>query len=290
MEKLLHLVIIVVAAYGLLVLVVYFSQPRLLYNPDLPTRSISATPGQIGLVYEQVQFITDDGLKLHGWFLPSAGPSRGTLLFFHGNSGNISHRLDSLRIFNSLGLAVLIFDYRGYGQSEGQPSEQGSYRDAEAAWNYLTDRKGIPADEILLFGRSLGGAVAANLASRHPSKGLILESTFTSIPDLAAELYPMFPARWLSRYRYDTHALLPAITTPLLVMHSREDEIIPFHHGQSLYQAAQQPKQFLLLQGTHNEAHLQTGDEYLQGLEVFIQGISRDQNAVPAGNGSRHGQ
>ncbi len=274
MEKLFHLFIIVLAAYGLLVLVVYLSQSRMLYYPNLPSRRISATPAQIGLSYEELELITEDGLRLHGWFLPATGQARGTLLFFHGNAGNISHRLDSLKIFHSLGLAVLIFDYRGYGQSEGQPSEQGSYRDAEAAWNYLTEQKGIPSAEILIFGRSLGAAVAAYLAARHPAKGLILESAFTSVPDLAAELYPILPARWLSRFNYDVYGHLQAITAPLLVVHSREDEIIPFRHGQKLYQAAQQPKQFLRLQGSHNEGFLQTGERYLQGLSMFVEGTA----------------
>ncbi len=274
MEKLFHLFIIVLAAYGLLVLIVYFSQSHMLYYPDTPSRGISATPAQIGLPYEELELITEDGLKLHGWFLPAAGQARGTLLFFHGNAGNISHRLDSLKIFHSLDLAVLIFDYRGYGQSEGQPSEQGIYRDAEAAWNYLTDQKGIPSAEILLFGRSLGAAVAAYLAAQHPAKGLILESAFTSVPDLAADLYPMLPVRWLSRNNYDVYGHLRTITAPLLVIHSREDEIIPFQHGRKLYQSARQPKRFLLLQGSHNDGFLRTGERYPQGLSMFVEGIA----------------
>lgn len=269
LESLWPYVAIVVAAYGALLLILYFSQSRLLYYPSLPSRDIIATPDQIGLSFETQAFTTDDGITLHGWFLPVEKP-RATLLFFHGNAGNISHRLDSLEIFHRLGLAVLIFDYRGFGQSEGRPTEQGNYRDAEAAWRLLTEQMKIPPGEILLFGRSLGAAMAAHLASRHPVRGLILESAFTSVPDMAADLYPLFPVRWLSRFQFDTRAYLGSVTCPVLIVHSASDEIIPFTHGQQLYQAARQPKQFLEISGSHNMGFLQSGNIYREGLERFI--------------------
>ena len=268
-------VAIVVAVYGVLLLILYFSQSRLFYYPNLPSRVIMATPDQIGLSFETLAFTTDDDITLHGWFLPVEKP-RATLLFFHGNAGNISHRLDSLEIFHRLGLAVLIFDYRGFGQSEGWPTEPGNYRDAEAAWRFLTEQMKLPPGEILLFGRSLGAAIAAHLASRHPIKGLILESAFTSVPDMAADLYPLFPVRSLSRFQFDTRAYLESVTCPVLVVHSPDDEIIPFKHGRQLFQAARQPKQFLEISGSHNQGFLQSGNSYREGLERFITTSDRE--------------
>ncbi|MCU7923163.1 MAG: alpha/beta hydrolase, partial [Candidatus Thiodiazotropha sp. (ex Dulcina madagascariensis)] len=225
---------IALSVYLALLLYLYFNQTNLIHLPDLPTRRIVATPEQFGLEFESVTLVTEDRVKLAGWFLPRKEP-RATLLFFHGNAGNISHRLESLELFHRLGLAVLIIDYRGYGDSEGRPSEAGIYRDAEAAWRYLTVTRKIPGEAILLFGRSFGGAVAAYLASRYPSMGLVLESTYTSVPDMAAELYPWLPARWLAKYRYNTRERLAGIHTPVMVVHSRKDEIIPYSHGRELF-------------------------------------------------------
>ncbi len=269
LESLWPFLTVMIAAYGALLLILYFSQSRLLYYPSLPSRVIMATPDQVGLNFETIALTTDDGIILHGWFLPLEKP-RATLLFFHGNAGNISHRLDSLEIFHRLGLAVLIFDYRGFGRSEGRPTEAGNYRDAEAAWRLLTEQKKIPPEDILLFGRSLGAAVAARLASSYPARGLILESAFTSVPDMAADLYPLFPVRWLSRFQFDTRAYLESVTCPVLVVHSPDDEIIPFKHGQQLYQTARQPKRFLEIGGSHNMGFLQSGNSYREGLERFI--------------------
>ncbi len=254
---------------GLMLLLLFFFQPRLLYYPNLPSREITATPEDIGLSYEPVAIVTEDRIRLDGWFIP-ARDARGVLLFFHGNAGNISHRLDSLKIFNDLRLSVLIFDYRGYGRSDGRPSEQGTYRDAEAAWRYLTEQRHVLPHDIMLFGRSLGAAVAAYIASRHAPKVLILESAFTSVPDLAADLYPFLPARWLVRFRYNTEDYVRSINCPLLIVHSREDEIIPYTHGQRLFAAAREPKQFLEIRGGHNEGFLLSGQHYIKELDAFL--------------------
>jgi fermentation-respiration switch protein FrsA (DUF1100 family) len=260
----------VLGVYVVLGAFLYFTQSRLLYYPNLPSRAVVATPARIGLAYEEVALVTEDGVRLHGWFLPSGEDRRGVLLFFHGNAGNISHRLDSLRIFHDLGLAVLIFDYRGYGQSEGKVSEQGTYRDAEAAWRHLTAARGVPENEIVLFGRSLGAAVAAHLATRHRPRALVMESSFTSVPDLAAKYYRIFPVRWLSRFRYDARADLGSLRCPVLIVHSRDDEIIPASHGRALYEAAQAPKAFLELSGGHNDGFLVSGRSYTEGLDAFL--------------------
>lgn len=257
------------AAYLAILLYLYFNQNNIIYLPDLPSRQVRLTPDRIGLDFEAVTLTTVDGIRLDGWFVPAA-PARATLLFFHGNAGNISHRLDSLRLFHQLGLSVLIIDYRGYGRSEGEPTESGIYRDADAAWRYLTETRGIPADEILLLGRSFGGAVAAYLASQHATLGLVLESTFTSAPEMAAELYPWLPARWLTRVTYDTRSRLADVRMPLMIVHSRDDEIIPFSQGKKLYEAGNPPKQFLELNGSHNYGHMSNADLYYRGLDGFI--------------------
>lgn len=267
---------LVLLGYGLVILFVFFSQKRLLYFPDLPSRKVGATPAAIGLDFQEVWLTCPDTTRLHGWYIPGpAGKGMArTLLFCHGNAGNISHRLDSIRIFHNLGLAQFIFDYRGYGRSQGVVSEPGTYMDAETAWHYLVQERGVAPGQIILFGRSLGGAVAAHLASLHPVTALILESTFTSIPDLAAELYPLLPVRWLSRYRYNTLSRLVDISCPILVIHSREDEIIPFSHGRQLSRASGTSGQLLEIRGGHNDGFLLSGQEYSNGLARFLEKVA----------------
>jgi fermentation-respiration switch protein FrsA (DUF1100 family) len=255
-----------ISLYLGLVVILFLLQDRLVY---FPTRGITATPAHIGLAYEPVWLETGDGVKLFGWFVP-AEQARGVVLFLHGNAGNISHRLDSIDIFHRLGLSVFIIDYRGYGQSEGKLSEQGTYLDAEAAWRYLVDERQISPNEIILFGRSLGGAVAAWVAQKYSPGALILESTFTSVPDVAAKHYPFLPVRLLARIRYNTLDRLPEINCPILVVHSPNDEIIPYSNGQQLFAAAQEPKEFLKLSGGHNEGVFISGKQYEAGLETFI--------------------
>jgi fermentation-respiration switch protein FrsA (DUF1100 family) len=259
----------VAGIYVIVGLLLFIFQSSLLYFPNTPSRKIVATPKSIGLGYEPVTIETDDGFSLDGWFIP-AKDARGVLLFFHGNAGNMSHRLESLKIFNGLRLSTLIFDYRGYGRSDGKPSEQGTYRDAVAAWRYLTEQRQIAKENIVFFGRSLGGAVAAHLAGRHCPGALILESVFTSVPDLASHLYPIFPVRWLSRFRYDAKSALKSVACPVLVIHSPHDEIVPFRHGRALFDAANAPKQFLELRGGHNDGFLLSGQKYLDGIDGFL--------------------
>ncbi len=262
-------ILVVAAAYGAFVLLVSCSQSRLIYFPDMPSRRLADTPRQIGLDFETVEFVTDDGVKLHAWFVPADQP-RGTLLFFHGNAGNISHRLDSLRIFHGLGLDTLILDYRGYGRSEGEPSEEGTYRDADAALRYLQEQRGVAAEDIIVFGRSLGAAIGAHLATRYQVRALILESAFTSVPEMAATLYPFLPARWLVRFSYATKDYVGNLSCPVLVIHSRDDEIVPFKQGEALFAAASPPKRFLELRGGHNDGFLANRRAYVEALDEFI--------------------
>jgi len=262
-------VFILAAVYSITGLWLYFTQSRLIYYPEFPDRQLTATPADAGLAFKNIHLQTADDVDLHGWFIPADTP-RGTLLFFHGNAGNISQRLHSLGLFHRLGLNVLIIDYRGYGQSGGIPSERGTYRDSEAAWDYLVEERSADPARIVLFGRSLGGAIAARLASRQPAAGLIVESGFTSATDMAAATFPFFPVRWMSRFRYPTKDYLHRTKVPVLIVHSRDDEIIPFLHGQRLFEAANQPKCFLELSGGHNDAFLVSGSRYREGLEDFL--------------------
>lgn len=271
MSKLLHWVAVLGSGYLALLILVWLLQGCMIH---FPARTMVATPADVGLGYEEVSLDTADGEKLHAWLLP-AREKRAVLLFFHGNAGNISHRLESLRIFHELGLEVLILDYRGYGRSSGRPSEEGLYHDAEAAYDYLTQVQGVAPKRLLVFGRSLGAAVAANLASQRPVGGLILESGFTSVPDLGAQLYPFLPVRLLARYHYDTRDALSKVTGPVLIVHSRDDDIIPFSHGQALYEVAGKSRQFLELGGDHNTGFLHSRESYIRGLEQFLQDLER---------------
>ncbi|KKQ84126.1 MAG: hypothetical protein UT04_C0020G0002 [Candidatus Daviesbacteria bacterium GW2011_GWF2_38_7] len=249
---------------------IYFFQSHLVFYPEAG-REIIAAPSHVGLPYKDVRLTTDDGLSLHGWFIPAA-EARGTVLFLHGNAGNISHRIDTLQMFHRLGYSTLIFDYRGYGNSGGTPSEQGTYRDAEAAWRYLTEQRRIPSCRIVLFGESLGGAVASWLAAQQKPAALVIASGFTSVPDLAQHFYPYLPVRWLAHLRYDTRKNLRAVAVPVLIAHSPEDEIIPFEHGQALYAAANSPKRFLELGGGHNDGFIFMRESWVRELKDFLGG------------------
>ncbi len=253
---------------------VYLMQSRMLYYPNMPGRELTATPADIGLEYQDVSLITEDGIELYGWFIPGS-EQRRTLLFFHGNAGNISHRLESIQLFHRLGLNVFIFDYRGFGRSAGSPTEQGTYMDAEAAWSYLTKTRALDASEIIVFGRSLGGAIATWLASRHSPAMLILESTFTSVPAMARRFYPFLPVGLLSRFQYDNLRLMKQLTCPVLIAHSRDDEIIPFEEGRMLFDTAPEPKRFLEMRGGHNDGFIVSGQGYVSGLQSFIDVHSR---------------
>lgn len=221
-----------------------------------PFRKHEAVPTELGRPFEDVRFAAGDGVGLHGWFFPADTNSpRAHLAFLvcHGNAGNLSHRLGLCAALLRTGASVFVFDYRGYGRSAGRPGEEGTYRDAQAAHAWLR-QKGIRGENIIAFGESLGGGVASELALREALGGIVLQSTFTSVPDIGAELFPWLPVRLISTIKYDTRARLPRLKLPVLVMHSRTDDIIPFHHGEKNFAAANQPKWFCELEGSHNDA------------------------------------
>ncbi len=254
------------AAYLGLALLMYFFQSRYVY---FPSRALAATPAALGLPFEEVALAAEDGPRLAAWFVPAAA-ARGAVLVCHGNGGNIGDRLHAIERFHGLGLDVLLFDYRGYGHSQGKPSEEGTYRDAVAAWNYLIRERRLAPDRIVVCGRSLGGAVAAWLTDGRSPAGLILESTFTSLPDIGAGVYPWLPVRLLCRYRYPTLEHLRRVRCPVLVAHSPTDDLVPFAHGQKLFAAAPEPKAFAELTGGHNDGEGMTEPSYRQALDDFL--------------------
>ena len=244
----------------------YFQQPNMIF---FPFKAIDETPADWGLDFEDVSFATEDGLALSGWYLPAPDAER-VLLFFHGNGGNISHRGPSLALFHRLGLNVLIVDYRGYGNSEGSPSESGLYMDAMAAWSYLINEKGFTANEVVIFGRSLGGVVATNLASKVKASGLILESTFTSARDMASSVIPIFSKILVMRYGMNTDKHILDVHYPVLVLHSPDDDIVPFYLGKRVFELANEPKYFYTIRGSHNGGFYLSQPEYEQILAEWL--------------------
>ena len=247
----------------------YFQQPRMIFYP---LRELFQTPADWGLDFEDVTLQTEDGVQLHGWYIPHP-QAQHVLLFFHGNAGNISHRRDSIEIFHRLGLNVFIIDYRGYGKSQDSPSEQGIYQDATAAWEFLATEKGFTSQQIIIFGRSLGGVIAAKLAAEVQPRGVILESTFSSARDFARVVFPILARLVWIRYDFNTVESIQRVTVPVLVLHSPDDEIMPFHLGEKVFEAANQPKHFVRLQGDHNYGFIKSQPEYEQSLKNWLKGL-----------------
>jgi fermentation-respiration switch protein FrsA (DUF1100 family) len=257
---------IVVIGFGAATAVLYFAQSSLVY---FPTREIVGTPTDLGLDSEEVTLTTADGVEITGWYVP-ATRQPAVVLLCHGNGGNISHRLDLIETYHRLGLGSFVFDYRGYGMSSGSPDEEGTYEDARAAWRYLTEEQGLGPEDIVVHGRSLGGPIAARLATEVSPGGLIIDSSFTSIIELGQEHYPFLPVRLLSKFEYPTARYVSNLAVPLLVMHSPSDEIVPYHHGQDIFDAGREPKRFLRLAGGHNDSYLVAEREYAEGLSRFV--------------------
>jgi len=236
-----------------------------------PLRQLDASGADLDPAFEDVCFQTKDGLRLNGWFFAARNNSSRAglvVLVCHGNGGNISHRLGTCDALLSTGVNVFVFDYRGYGRSQGRPSEEGTYLDAQAAYQWLR-QKGFPGTNILVHGESLGGGVGAELALREAIGGLVLLSTFTSIPDIGAELFPWLPVRLLAKIKYETHRKLPQIHVPVLVMHSRMDRLVGFQHSEQNFAAANEPKLLHELRGGHNEM-LNDPEQFIAGIERFL--------------------
>ena len=260
----------VAAVYACVCLLAFLLQERLLY---FPSRRHECVPSAVGLDYRDVRFETDDGLGLHGWLVPG-DPRRPIVLICHGNAGNVSDNLEIIEVFHGLGAGVFAFDYRGYGASEGRPGEEGTYRDADAAWRHLTDHEGYREDAIVAFGHSLGSAVAIELASRRSLGGLIVEASFPSLPQLAARHYRLLPVGLLARLRYDSRPRVKDLRIPKLFLHSRNDEIVPCALGRQLYTMAPEPKTFVEIAGGHNDAFLVSRRIYVRALEEFLRPVA----------------
>lgn len=233
-----------------------------------PVRELAGTPANLGLTYQDVWFQAEDGIRLHGWLVPGTRPL--TLLWCHGNAGNISHRLDNIReIHGRLGIGVFIFDYRGYGRSEGRPTEAGLYLDARAARDALVRNQGVPARKIVYFGRSLGAAVALDLALAHPPSGVILESPFLSVRAMANRTVP--GSGFLFKTRFDSLEKIGRLRTALLILHGDADEVVPYEHGRRLWEAAAEPKAFYTIPDAHhNDTYLVGGNDYWEAWRRFL--------------------
>ena len=273
MRSVLNILVSAGIVYAMILLLAFLFQARLVYFPEVE-RGLDATPRAAGLEFEEVSLRTADGETLHGWWVPVSA-ARGTVLLLHGNAGNISHRLEYLTMFNRLGYASLIIDYRGYGKSSGTPSEDGTYRDAEAAWQYLMETRKLKPQDVVVLGESLGGGVATWLAAKYPPRALVLASVLTSVPDLGAKVYPWLPVRLLARIDYNSRERMQQITAPVLIAHSREDDIVPFAHGEALFAAAREPKQFLVMSGGHNDGFLFMREEWIAAVGEFLERAER---------------
>ena len=261
-----------VPTVGLLViaLMLYRFEHSQVYHP---TRDVESTPDDVGHAAEEVWMKTSDGLRLHAWFFAadkSSPRARFVMLFCHGNGGNLTSRPGYYRAILETGVSLMAFDYRGYGLSDGEPGEVGTYTDAATAYQWLRAR-GFAPEHILVWGESLGGGIASHLAATEQVGGLVLQSSFTSIPDIGAELFPWLPVRMISRIRYDTHSRLPEVKCPVVVMHSRADTTIQFHHGERNFGASREPKAFVEIGGDHNDALLADRVAYVAGAERIVQ-------------------
>jgi uncharacterized protein len=260
-----------VLIYAGILLLLRVYESRLIYFPG-PARTLVAPPRSLGLPLERVEILTEDAVTLVAWLIPAEPRSPMWLLVCHGNGGNLSEFDRPLHYagLRQLGLNLLAFDYRGYGESGGSPSESGLYRDADAAYRYLTEERGVSAGRIIIFGHSLGSAVAVDLASRVPSAGLIVEGALTSATDRGQELYPYIPIRWIAASRFSSIDKISRVMVPKLFLHARQDEVIPLAHGRRLYQAATPPKTFVELSGGHGDAYDVDSMTYFGSIQRFM--------------------
>ncbi len=247
--------------------VLYFAQSFLLY----PGGSfLHSTPEDRGFEYEEVHVEPEEGEETHGWYVYTDRSPRGVFLFSTGNAGTISERLVSIGQFRDLGFDVLIYDYGGYGESSGRPSEQRLYNDVRAMWRHLAEDRGVPAKRIVLFGRSLGSGPTIQLATEVTPGAVIVESAFRSVPAMARRMFPVYPVNLMVRDRYDNEAKITEIDVPKLFVHSPQDEVIPFDHGRALYEMAPEPKQFLEIAGGHNDGFVAARTTYMEGFRQFL--------------------
>jgi uncharacterized protein len=239
----------------------------------VPSREMTAHPGSYGLPFERVWLTSSDGVRLRAWWIPGAKTNAPVMLCLHGNGGNISSRVDKMKIFHDAGAAQLWVDWRGYGESSGSPDEAGLYRDGQAGWDWLTRERGVAPSRVVLYGESLGCGVAVELATRAPAGGLIVDSGFASITAMGKTVLPWFPAA-LMRLRFDNLAKLPRARMPTLFLHSPQDDIVPYEQARRNYAAAAGPKSFVDLRGSHNDGFLDAGPVYVEAIRGFLSSLA----------------
>jgi fermentation-respiration switch protein FrsA (DUF1100 family) len=268
-------ILLVVIAYLGLLLLLRLNESRLIYFPG-SVRRLTDAPAELQLPVRRAAIRTEDGLTLGSWVIPAGPDSTGYwVLICHGNAGNLSEfgRPAHYAGLRTLGLSLLAFDYRGYGESEGTPSEAGLYRDADAAYQYLRGGLRVPPERIIVFGHSLGSAVAVDLASRVPAAGLILDGALTSVIERGAELYPYVPVRWIGRSRFSSIDKISRVSIPKLFLHARADDVVPLAHGRRLFEAALPPKTFVELNGGHGDAFELDSATYFGSIRKFVKGL-----------------
>ncbi len=272
----------IVAAYAAVLAWFVSNETRLVFRAGETARSEHASDECFDMPHEDVELITEDGVTLSAWVV-TAQSTAPWVLFLHGNAGRVAHHCPRYLAFRRMGLNVLAFDYRGYGDSRGLPTEKGIYRDATAAYHYLVDIRTIAPERIVVHGFSLGGAVGIELATRVPFAALIAESSFTSVPDIGMQRYPFLPIKLVARTRFDALEAVPRVRCPILFICSRDDTEIPSSHTDRLYAAAAAPKSFLEVHGEHDDASLLDADAFYRGIATFLSEHAGVQVTAPSG-------
>lgn len=261
----LKIILYLIIGFGLVLGYIKYVENRSVF---FPIKEIEIFPDSLNLPYENVYLETKDGVRINGWFIPYEN-AKYTILFLHGNAGNIGHRLDKISMLRDIGLSIFIIDYRGYGRSEGKPSEAGLYIDAKTAYDYLVSARNIKSQHIILFGESLGTAIAVNLAYESSVGALILEGAFSSARDMAKRYYPFLPS-FVFTNQYNSLCKIKEIKVPKLFIHSRDDEIVPFSLAKKLYDTAPEPKYFVEINGGHNTAFLDSSEKFIDSINLFV--------------------
>ena len=268
------LLVLFILAYAAFLLLF---ENKIIFHPS-PYPDGYWNPTTLGVPAQDIYFNSEDGVKLHAWFIPAPNAD-ATLLWFHGNAGNLSHRLDNIQRLKRLNLNIFIFDYRGYGRSEGDPDEKGIYKDSRAAYKQVLAIDGVSVDSLFLFGRSLGGICAVETAMNHPARGLILESVFTNSADMSRTIFPLIPLGWAVRSKLDAVGKVPHLKLAKLFLHGTRDDIVPYDLGRKLFEKAGNPKAFYAIEGAgHNDTYILGGAGYFDALNRFITETLKNSN------------
>ncbi len=260
--------------WSLLLLILWWGVRRFeRLNLYFPEKNLYGSPADYGLGYEAVRLVTADGKQLGAWYIPPVEDKAKVVIMSHGNGGNRCYRLAKQALFSSLGCGVLSYDYRGYGDSQGSPSEKGTYLDVQAAYDWLAAEKKIAPERVVSFGESLGCAMALELALKRPVRALIMESPFTSVEEMGKVYFPFLPVKLMVSFKYDNKSKISSLKAPVLIIHSPDDEIVPFRMGRELFEKAPEPKAFLEIRGTHNDGYQMSEKVYKVGIKKFLEDL-----------------